>query len=877
LKTYAAWRRENRNVKTNMTNLSELIQKKFLPFVEKPLRYSGGELNIVRKNIDEVAVHGCCCFPDLYDIGMSSHGLQILYHIVNSNDRWALSRCFAPWADAEKVMREAGLPLFTLEYFTPVREADWIGFSVQYELQYTNIVNMIDLAGLDVLSRQRNDGDPLIIAGGPCAGNPEPLAPFIDAFLVGDGEEAVVDFCSVMEKFKGAGRAKILEEVANIHGFYVPSRYKYINSGIFTVPDLDGREPVKPARIKSFEEKHIPKAPVVPLMEVVHHRLAVEVMRGCTRGCRFCSAGMYYRPVREKDMALIRAQVECGVRGTGWRDVGLLSLSTADYSGIAELLSSTRGVKQEFHLRMSLPSTRIDALTAEQLDELNAVSPITSFTIAPEAGSQRLRRVINKDFTDEAVFDTVRLLLERNAQTIKLYFMTGLPTETDEDIQAIIDMAGKISAIMRARSPKLALHVALSPFSPKANTPFQWEGMESAEALDEKGRFVKRSLRDRKNVKVSYRDSRVTFLETAMARGDRRVGDVVLEAWKAGARFDGWDECFNLGLWTEAARLAGVDLSAYAKPIAPGEVLPWSAVSVGVNVDFLLRERARAFDGVTTPDCRSGECADCGACSQSIKARFVDTAGGRQAKGVINPADTHINTHTDTPAVSYGRRPRPAPQGSGKPAEFRYRFFYEKLEQVRFFGHLDMVDVFHRAMTAAGIPLAFSQGFNPHPRVSFGPPLPFGAIGLNEAFDMETASQLDGDPLVINRWLPAGLRIKSYGKLLDKTSLNSAIAAARYRISPPRGFSLGRMRETLDNINAKKEIIIQREKNGKVTEKNIRPAITDTSVCDGDNPYWEAVLSLTPGASCKPSEFVSALCPNENLSDFLICRTECII
>jgi radical SAM family uncharacterized protein/radical SAM-linked protein len=850
-----------------MIELTDRIQKKFLPFVEKPLRYTGGELNAVRKNLENVTVHGCCCFPDLYDIGMSHHGLQILYNIVNSNKNWALSRCFHPWGDAEKVMREAEIPLFTLEYFSPVREADWIGFSVQYELQYTNLVNMIDLAGLNVLASQRGDGDPLIIAGGPCVNNPEPLTPFVDAFLVGDGEEAAAQICAAVEKHKEAGRSRILSELAGIRGFYIPSMYTYNSAGIFTVPDLPEKGSIKkPARIKAFDESHLPKAPLVPLMEVVHHRLSAEVMRGCTRGCRFCSAGMYYRPVREKDMAFIKAQVEDGVRCTGWRDVGLLSLSTADYSGITDLLSSMRAVKQAYHLRMSLPSTRIDALTREQLDELNAVAPITSFTIAPEAASPRLRKVINKDFTDESIYDTVRLLLERNAQTIKLYFMIGLPTEREEDVQAIIDMVREIASIMRARSPKLSLHVSLSPFSPKANTPFQWEGMESVEALEEKGRFVKRCLRDKKNVKVSYRDSRVTFLETVMARGDRRVGDVIMEAWKAGARFDGWDENFNFERWMEAGRTAGVDLELYTKNINIEEPLPWSAISTGVDTKFLLNERDLAFRGEITPDCRNGACSYCGACDESVSTRLAVTSG--------QPASV----------AAYGRRPRVA--AAEKPAVgHRYRFFYEKKENVRFLGHMDMVGVFHRAMIAAGFPLAFSQGFNPHPRVSFGPPLPFGATGLNEAFDIETKSRLDGDPMIVNQWLPAGLLIKSCAQIHEKASLSSTITAARYRISPPRGFSFERMEEMLGQLLEKKEIIIQREKNGQLTQKNIRPAIINAFVNNsgsGDNPppCWEAALSLAAGGagvSCKPSEFISALCPDEKFSDFLVCRVECVM
>jgi radical SAM family uncharacterized protein/radical SAM-linked protein len=844
-----------------MISLQAIVERKLLPFVEKPLRYAGGELNAVKKDLLAVKLHGVLCFPDLYDLGMSHLGIQILYHIINKNPDWALSRCFCPWVDAEKLMRELAIPLYSLEYFSPLAEADWIGFSVQYELQYTNIINMLDLAGIPVRACERKENDPIVIAGGPCAANPEPLAEFIDAFAIGDGEETIVAMCSVMEKRRQEqmSRAAVLRSLSGVSGVYVPSLYPVSRKGRYLVCKASDALPVRAAKVASLAPEYYPPKPVVPLMNVVHHRLGIEVMRGCTHGCRFCSAGIFYRPVREKTPEALVREIETGIAATGWRDVGLMSLSSADYSCFGKLLSGSLSLRDRYHVAFSLPSTRIDALSGEQTDLLTAVSPISSMTIAPEAGSERLRQVINKDFSDEAIYGVVTALLSRNVQTIKLYFMIGLPTETQADIEAIVGMVTKIAGLARASSHRRSVNVSLSPFSPKPHTPFQWEAMDALASLEKKNLFIKNSLRHLKNVRVSYRRSATTLLESVMARGDRGIGAVILNAWKRGARFDGWDEQLVFERWVEAAREESVDFASYLDAIPLEQELPWAVVSTGITADFLAQERERALHLEITPDCRNGTCLSCGVCDTKIKRRIIGTGTANQAV---------------TPAITYGRTPV-----RKDPSAFRYRFVYSKGPAVRFLGHLDMVSAFLRALTASGCECAFSQGFQPHPKVSFGPPLACGCIALAEAFDVTTTARFDVPVDTINAMLPADLRIRSYvSRHEEGASLTASIKAAFYRFTPLDAVTSQELFKRIASALEADDLPVRVVKHEKETVKNIRPMIKTLALdTRDDSASFTATLSLDPGATCKPLELIKVLFPERFFTDFLACRERYLI
>ncbi|MCD6586768.1 MAG: TIGR03960 family B12-binding radical SAM protein [Desulfobacteraceae bacterium] len=717
--------------------------KDLLPLIEKPSRYLGNEKNSVKKDIEKISLHVALAFPDLYEIGMSHFGLQILYHILNEQSHIAAERVYAPGLDLAAHMTSSGIPLSSLESGTPLSKFDIIGFSLLYEMNYTNVLMMLDLAGIPFYAADRDASYPVIIAGGPCTVNPEPVADFFDAMVIGDGETVIVEMTRIWMTWKDGGEGdknSLLRDWSKIEGVYVPSFFQPVYDGQdfqAIKPKYDDCKKVHRAIVADLDKATFPDAPVVPYGRPVHDRLRLEVARGCTRGCRFCQAGMIYRPVRERSVENLMALTEKSIAATGYDDISLLSLSTGDYGCLSTLMQGLFDCYSSENIALSFPSFRAGTLSPEIMNMVKQIRK-TGFTIAPESGSERLRAVINKNISEQEIFDTVCSAFELGWKLIKFYFMIGLPTETEADRYAIVDLVKRIRQKLKSDGRRPNINVSIGTFIPKPHVPFQWSPQSSFEESKKIIFDLKRQLK-MPGVEFKWQKPELSFLEGLWARGDRRLSRLLEIAYRKGCCFDGWSERFDYSLWEAAIQEAGVDINYYTTRIrSVDEPLPWDHIDTGISKEFLISEYENALTGTPLPDCRFGECQDCGVCDFDK----------------IKPVCFTPNKTVASSSGSGVSHPLPG-------QEARIEIFYSKTGVAKFFGHLEMVNIFSRAIRRAGIKIKFTQGYHPKPKMSFHNPLSVGIESEEESFYITLREPAACEEIVssVNSQLPEGLLI----------------------------------------------------------------------------------------------------------------------
>ncbi len=818
-----------------------------LPFVEKPSRYIGGELNAVRKDRQACRLSIALAFPDTYEVGMSHLGLQILYAVINSRKDLLAERFYAPWPDMEKRMRDHGIPLSSMESQTPLREFDVAGFSLQYELSYTNVLNMLDLAGIPLRSMNRSDSHPIVIAGGPCAFNPEPMSAFIDAFVIGEGEEAIIELAEAVlrGKEKNLGRTTLIENLASIEGIYVPSVHRETDS-------------IKKRTINDLNLWHFPEAPVVPLMKTIHDRVTMEIARGCTRGCRFCQAGMVWRPVRERSMANVCGMADGMLCSTGYDELSLLSLSSGDYTRVDELLSNLMERYQERKIAIGLPSLRVETLKENMIEQIRRVRK-TSFTLAPEAGTQRMRNIINKGNSEEDLLATTERVFDAGWRAVKLYFMLGLPDETEQDLDGIIDLGFKVLKTARRRRGQVT--ISLSTFVPKPHTPFQWHRQIGLEETGRKQNFFKKNARH-KNLGIKWHDGRMSFLEGIFSRGDKASGDIVEAAFLAGCRFDGWSDRFRYDLWQSALSSKGLSFNDEFASAGFDERLPWDRIDCGVKKSLLIHEHGKSATGELTADCRSGGCYNCGVCDFKV-IRPIQASEAKTDKISRSPA-----------AASESNM-------AAMPAERRFLLCFTKKGLSRFLSHLELSAAIIRAVQRSGLSFAFTQGFHPHPRISFAFATSVGMASDGEYAEIHLRTNLPASEIpaeTINAFLPSGIEITDIREITDGgRSLSDKVKGFSYLVSMPEDFFLANrpaFTERLGAFLSAGEFFIERTIKDKYVKKDIRPLVTTLEI---DRDMAGIVMSVAFGneGTVRPVDVMTQVMgiDSEVAKSFLIVKT----
>ncbi|MBI4558077.1 MAG: TIGR03960 family B12-binding radical SAM protein [Candidatus Hydrogenedentes bacterium] len=831
-------------------NLRDILYNEILPNVQKPSRYLGTEVNATHKKATDVDLRVALVFPDLYDLGLGNLGILILYSILNRLPWCWAERAYAPAPDMEAALRARRLPLFTNESKDPLDCMDLIGFTLQSELTYTNVLNILDLSSLPLRSKDRDDNHALIFAGGPSVFNPEPLAPFIDFFLIGDGEDAIVELADLMRGMRDKSRREKLKAVSVLPGFYVPELYPFETLSDGRILPKENAPKIVKRLVQDLDGATFPTDYIVPYTQQVHDRVSLEVLRGCTHGCRFCQAGMVTRPVRERSLSRIDELMERTLESTGYEEVSLVSLSTCDYSRVRTLVQQSVERAHKDNVAVSLPSLRLDSFSVDLADMVSGVRR-SGLTFAPEAASPRLRAVINKWIPDEELLEMSLEAFRRGWEHVKCYFIIGLPTERDDDVQAIVDLCLRTLQRARTVNRKARVHTGVSTFVPKPFTPFQWAEQIGIEEVARRQGILERGFAGNRGVKFGRHHPETTFIEGLITRGDRRAGDLLEAAWQRGARFDTWDEYFNFDAWLKAIEEVKFDVPGAVRERDLDERLPWDHIDVMIPKKWFQDDWRRAVELKYAEDCRHGKCHLCGViyrerelCKHMLKRSKAGSAEERD----------------------WQRKPLP-PRVEPPPVQ-RLRFRIGRTGEARFLSHLELMNAWVRALRRARAPLSYSQGFHAHPKVNFSTASPVGEESSGDYMDILLKGRVEPAEFLarLQNTLPLGFDAFEISEVpMNAPSLMSSVTGFSYTLYARGDAEVVKTR--IEGILASDTILVERKAksqngNGKgVNRINIRPLIQflDVRVIDQGQLAIDFTTTLRDGKAAKPREIIALL------------------